>query len=223
MNSLSHDLQKEYSLRFSAMESYRNSVWKVIIAQYFQAQIGKDKDILDLGSGWGEFINNVQARKKYAMDLNPDGKSRVSSGVHFIQQDCSVEWAVPDNSLDIVFSSNFFEHLPTKQCLLDTLREAHRCLRPSGRIICLGPNIKYVGHAYWDFFDHYLQLSHLSLAEGLKIASFEISSVIPRFLPYTMADGKHPPLLAVKLYLNLPFIWPFFGKQFLVTARKQVE
>ena len=220
MNTTASDLQKEYSMRFSEMAEYRNSVWKVIIDQFLQQKIGKNKSILDLGSGWGEFINNIQASSKFAMDLNPEGKTRVSQDVVFIQQDCSTKWNIPDDSLDVVFTSKFFEHLPSKQCLLDTLRQAMKCLRPGGKIICLGPNIKYVGNDYWDFYDHYLELSHLSLAEGLKLADFKVSSVIPRFLPYTMADGKRPPLLMVQLYLRLPLFWPLFGKQFLVTAEK---
>ena len=218
--TLSNDLQKEYTIRFSKIAAYRDSVWKLLIERFLQRRVGTNKDILDLGSGWGEFINNIQAQKKYAMDLNPDSKNRVSPGIHFIQQDCSQKWALPDESLDVVFTSNFFEHLPSKQCLLDTLRQANRCLKPSGTIICLGPNIKYVGQAYWDFFDHYLQLSHFSLVEGLKMADFEISSVIPRFIPYTMADGRRPPLFFVQIYLSFPSIWPLFGKQFLVSAKK---
>jgi hypothetical protein len=35
-----------------------------------------------------------------------------------------------------------------------------------------------------------------------------------------MSGGKNPPLLAVKLYLKLPLVWHFFGKQFLVMAVK---
>ena len=148
MSTIASDLQKKYSMRFSEIAEYRNSVWKVIIDQFLQEKIGKDKTVLDLGSGWGEFINNIQASSKYAMDLNPEGKIRVAQDVVFIQQDCSTKWNIPDDSLDIVFTSNFFEHLPSKQCLLDTLREARRCLRPGGKIICLGPNIKYVGNDY---------------------------------------------------------------------------
>ena len=52
------------------------------------------------------------------------------------------------------------------------------------------------------------------------MGDFEIESSIPRFLPYTMADGKHPPLLAVQLYVHLPFVWPLLGKQFLLTGTK---
>lgn len=214
------DLQKEYAIRFGEMAAYRQRVWKAILAGYLQEKIGADQTILDLGSGWGEFINHVEAREKFAMDLNPEGRLRVSSGVRFLEQDCSLPWGVPDAALDVVFTSNFFEHLPSKAALLATLREAHRCLRPGGRILCMGPNIKYVGNDYWDFFDHYLELSHVSLCEGLKLAGFEIASCIPRFLPYTMADGKRPPVALVRLYLALPLAWPFFGKQFLITARK---
>ncbi len=214
------NLQKEYALRFSKIAEYRNSVWKVLIGQYFQRRIGENQVILDLGSGWGEFINNVRGKKKYAMDLNPDGGNHVAHDVVFLEQDCSTKWDIPDNSLDIVFTSNFFEHLLTKASLLETLRQAYRCLRTGGRIICLGPNIRYVRGSYWDFFDHYLELTHLSLSEGLKMADFEIESSIPRFLPYTMANGKQPSLLAVQLYVHLPIVWPIFGKQFLVTGIK---
>lgn len=220
MTSSATDLQKEYAIRFSQIADYRNAVWKILIGQFLQERIGKNKAILDLGSGWGEFINNVQASKKYAMDLNPESRSKVSPEITFLEQDCSETWGLPDNSLDVVFTSNFFEHLPTKSCLLDTLRQAKRCLRPSGKIICLGPNIKYTGDDYWDFFDHYLQLSHLSLAEGLKLADFKISEVIPKFLPYTMAGGKRWPLIFLSLYLKSSIAWNIFGKQFLITATK---
>ncbi len=221
MAAAANDLQKEYAIRFSEIAEYRNSVWRVIIKEFLQSKIGRDQVILDLGCGWGEFINNIQARRKFAMDLNPDGRRHVSADVVFLEQDCSARWNLEYESLDVVFTSNFFEHLPTKQSLLDTLRQAKRCLKPQGRIFCLGPNVKYVGHDYWDFFDHYLPLSHLSLAEGLRLADFKIVSALPKFLPYTMADGKRPPLILVKLYLRLTILWPLFGKQFFIIAEKE--
>jgi len=220
MTSPASDLQKEYAIRFSQMADYRNSVWKIIIDEFLQKRVGENKVILDLGSGWGEFINNIRAATKYAMDLNPESKSKVSSGVTFLEQDCSETWGLPDDSLDVVFTSNFFEHLPTKSCLLDTLQQAKRCLKPSGKIICLGPNIKYTGDDYWDFFDHYLPLSHLSLAEGLRMADLEVAEMIPKFLPYTMAGGRKWPLIFLSLYLKSPIAWRTFGKQFLITATK---
>lgn len=183
-------------------------------------KIGQDKIILDLGCGWGEFINNVQAKKKYAIDLNSDGKNHLNPDVHFMNVDSSKPWPLEDESLDVVFTSNFFERLLNKNELLLTLNQAFRCLKKNGVIICLGPNIKYIGKSYWDFFDHHLPLSHLSLIEGLELAGFTIVSSRAKFLPYTMARGIRPPLFLVSIYLALPIVWRIFGKQFLVIARK---
>ena len=58
------------------------------------------------------------------------------------------------------------------------------------------------------------------MAEALSLSGFTIDEVIPRFLPYTMSGGNNPPLIAIKLYLSMPFVWSLFGKQFFVVARK---
>ena len=214
------ELQKEYSRRFSVLQEYRNEVWKILTADYFQTLIPPDSTVLDLGSGWGEFINNIRAAKKYGMDLNPEGRRRLGADVEFLEQDCSKEWQVAEGSLDCVFTSNFFEHLPDKSALRDTLMQVRRCLKPGGQIICMGPNIKYLPGLYWDFWDHYLALTELSLKEGLELLDFRVEKCLGRFLPYTMAAGKNPPLALVRMYLKMPFVWPLAGKQFLVVARK---
>jgi SAM-dependent methyltransferase len=122
--------------------------------------------------------------------------------------------------LDLVFTSNFFEHLPSKEALTDTLEQAKRCLRPKGRLIAMGPNIRFVGGAYWDFWDHHLPLTDHSLAEALRVRGFEIERVVDRFLPYTMVNTRPAPPLLVYLYLKTPFAWRVFGKQFLIVARR---
>lgn len=213
------ELQKEYSLRFSRQQEYRNAVWKILTADFFQKLIPPDSTVLDLGCGWGEFINNIRAARKYGMDLNPEGRTRLAADVEFLEQDCSTAWQVAEGSLDCVFTSNFFEHLRSKDALRATLAEARRCLKPGGRIICMGPNIKYLPGTYWDFWDHYLALTELSLQEALELLDFQVERCLPRFLPYTMARGPQPPLALVRAYLKLPFLWPAAGKQFLVVAR----
>jgi SAM-dependent methyltransferase len=176
--------------------------------------------LLDLGCGYGEFINQIQCAKKFAMDLNPEAPSRVAADVQCLLQDCSTTWALPDNSLDVIFTSNFFEHLPDKGALTRTLTEARRCLKPGGRLIALGPNIKLMPGAYWEFCDHYLPLTENSLAEAMRNCGFAIQSATARFLPYTMANGREYPLLFVKIYLRVRLAWWLFGKQFLVVAAK---
>jgi ubiquinone/menaquinone biosynthesis C-methylase UbiE len=65
-----------------------------------------------------------------------------------------------DNVIDVVFTSNFLEHLPDTATLGQVFAEVYRVLRPGGRFLALRPNILYLGGAYWDFFDHHLRLTH---------------------------------------------------------------
>jgi hypothetical protein len=221
MGNKSEELREEYRLRFGKTERYRNNVWKILCDGYFRKFIPPEAHVLDLGSGWGEFINNVEAARKYAMDLNPDAGRRLTGDTLFLQQDCSQEWRIQTESLDVVFTSNFLEHLPDKKHVEKTIAEAYRCLKCEGLILCLGPNIKYVAGAYWDFWDHCIPMTEASLSELLQMKGFSIESSLPRFLPYSMSKGRTPPLFWVKLYLKLPALWSLFGKQFLIVGRKR--
>jgi hypothetical protein len=154
------------------------------------------------------------------MDLNSDAPRYLSAEVNFIQQDCSRPWAVDEDSLDVIFTSNFFEHLPDKAALGRTLDQAHRALHKGGQLIAMGPNAKLVPGAYWDFWDHYIPLTEASLSEALENRGFRIERKEPAFLPYTMAGKRPAPLLLVRIYLALPRLWPLIGKQFLLVAVK---
>lgn len=213
-------LEQLYLQRYSDLNEYRNKVWKTICTEFLQQYVPARSTVLDLGAGWGEFVNNIIADNKIAMDLNPATEKHLLSGITFLQQDCSQEWNVASESLDIVFTSNFLEHLSDKQSIERTIAEAFRCLKSGGKLICMGPNIKYLGGTYWDFWDHHIHITDLSCAELLRINGFRIERSIPRFLPYSMSTGFTPHQWLVKLYLQLPLLWRFFGKQFFIIAQK---
>ena len=160
-------LQEEYSLRFSGLEEYRKGVWKILCNDIFQKYVPQDSKVLDIGSGYGEFITNIKAKEKYAIDLNPDGKKYLTDDIRFLNQDCSAKWPVEDNSIDVIFSSNFLEHLFEKEQVENTLSEAYRCLKPNGKIILIGPNIRFLADQYWDFWDHHIAISDRSIEELL--------------------------------------------------------
>lgn len=220
MSENPEELKRIYENRFNQVEDYREKVWKVLIQSFFSRWIQKDHDVLDLGCGYGEFINNIRCRKRYGMDLNPGTAPRLDKEIQFLEQDCSAIWTIPDNSLDVVFTSNFLEHLPDKDAVKRTLAQCLRCLQPGGLFIAMGPNIRFLPGSYWDFFDHHVILTERSLAEVLEISGFNIQQAIPRFLPYTMVGGPRYPLAFLKLYLKLPWLWWIKGRQFLVIARK---
>ena len=207
-----------YAARFAGITGYRDRVWKVL-ASYFSQWVPETGTVLDLGAGHCEFINNVTTRVKYAMDLNPDVR-KCAQGAIVLEQNCLEPWPLQEGELDAIFTSNFLEHLPDKAGVSTTLSNAYRCLKPGGRFIALGPNIKYVPGAYWDFFDHYIALTELSLSEALSNCGFEIEKRVGRFLPYTMANGRQYPIWMLRFYLAVPAVWPLFGKQFLVVGRK---
>jgi SAM-dependent methyltransferase len=219
-NATPAELQALYRGRFGSGAGYRQAVWRVLISDFLATYARNARAVLDLGCGYGEFINQVSAPVRYAMDLNPDAALRLDPEVRLLDQDCSSRWALEDEVLDLVFTSNFFEHLPDKASLARTLAEIRRCLKPGGRLVALGPNIRFLPGRYWDFWDHYLPLTERSLAEGLAAAGFGLERVIGRFLPYTMSSGPHYPLVLLRLYLRLPILWKFFGRQFLVVATK---
>jgi hypothetical protein len=78
----------------------------------------------------------------------------------------------------------------------------------------------YVLGEYWDFWDHHVPITEASMSELLRLNGFSVEQCIARFLPFSMSTGKTPPLLTVKFYLRMPFVWSLFGKQFLIVARK---
>jgi SAM-dependent methyltransferase len=216
---LKSELSRAYELRFGEADEYRRAVWRILLEAFFQPLIGPDKSVLDLGCGWGEFINQIQAKRRYGMDLNPASRAHLAPDVEFFEQDCALPWNLPNAALDVVFTSNFLEHLPTKEALRDTLAQARRCLRPGGRIICLGPNAKYLAGRYWDFWDHHVALTESSLGEILRLRGFEIDRCVARFLPLTMSRRRQRPRWLIRPYLRMPWLWRILGRQFLVVGR----
>lgn len=215
------ELSSLYRIRFPERELQRkNDIWKVLTRDFFQRWISLEDTVIDVACGYGEFINNIQAKQRIAVDLNPDTRAKLDSSIVFHQEPATSLSAIGKGIADVVFTSNFLEHLPDKQTLDVFLAQVWETLAPGGRYLILGPNLRYVPGEYWDFYDHHLGLTHLSLAEALQLSGFQVRVNIPRFLPYT-TQGKlptHPAL--VKLYLKLPIAWPLLGKQFFLVAEK---
>lgn len=215
------DVQKLYALRFNKTGlQKRHRVWKMLCEHFFDSLIDPDSTVLDLACGYGEFINNVRCKRKLAVDANPDARARLDPAITFYNCHANEMREVADRSVDTVFTSNFFEHLPSKETCNQVFREVSRVLVPEGKFIVMGPNIKYAYREYWDFYDHLLPFSDLSMAEGLTQSGFEILRSIPRFLPYTMNNSAPTADVLIRGYLSMPLAWRIFGKQFLIVARK---
>lgn len=186
---------------------------------WFSRWIPAEATVVDFGCGHGEFINAVNARRRVGVDIREDVRERLGPGVEFqLARDAALP-QLADGSADVVFCSNLLEHLRDRETVTALLREFGRVLSPAGRLLVLGPNLRYTGPAYWDFFDHVLPFTHVTLVEALATADLEAETLIPRFLPYTTVGSRLTPLPLVRLYLRLPLAWRWMGAQFFAVAR----
>ena len=214
-------LSRLYSERFTAEElAFKRGMWEILCESYFQRFIDPAETVVDLGAGSCEFINAIRCGEKIAVDLNPDLEHFLDEGKAVVASSSDMPEIV-SGSVDVVFTSNFFEHLPNKAELVATLNECHRIVRDGGRLLVVMPNIRYLPGRYWDYFDHHLALTHHSLVEALAMTDFRAEMVVPRFLPYTIKHTRLPHSLAlVRLYMRVPIAWHVLGEQMFVIARR---
>ena len=194
----------------------RDIVWMALWRYFFSKRIGSGDCVLDLGCGYGEFINNVTARRRIGVDLWDAMPSHVDGGVEAIVGPASDLSAIDDGAVDYAFSSNLFEHL-TKDELAETLRQLKIKLSKRGTLTTLQPNYRYCASEYFDDYTHVTIWSHISLSDFLEANGYEVIEVRPRFLPLTVKSRLPvwPPLIGA--YLASP-IKPL-GKQMLLVAR----
>lgn len=219
---LNAELDRLYAARFHDDERESKArLWRVICESFFSRYVPGDACVLDLGAGYCDFVNNVSARRRIAVDLNPDTMRFAAPGVevHRLPLERLTE-AVEPGTVDLAFASNVFEHLRGPDALLRVLANVRAALRPGGRIMVMQPNVRLVGGAFWDFFDHTLPLSERGMTEALEVAGFRVIECRARFLPYTTKSRLPQWSSLVRLYLRFPLAQYFLGKQMLVVAER---
>lgn len=216
-------LAELYKIRFPNEKLERkNAIWRVICTSFIQKCINPNSTVIDIACGYGEFLNHIQAQHKIAVDINPEAQTFLHPDIEF--RLCSALDIDQDlvGVADVVFTSNFLEHLPDKKTLELFLRQVYLLLKPGGAYIILGPNLRYVPGQYWDFYDHHLGLTHLSLIEALQMCGFKTELCIDRFLPYTTQTSLPTHPYFVWLYLKFPLAWKWLGKQFFIVVRRPI-
>ena len=215
-------LAKLYSNRFNYQEQQAKlKLWRVLNQKFLQKHVGRNSVVLDIGGGYCEFINQIQAKEKYLIDLNPDSKKFANQEVHVLNINIlnSEQIQLFNKQVDCIFVSNFFEHLQSKEDLVSVLAFCFDCLKANGSLLIIQPNFKYSYREYYDFIDHQLPITHISLEELLKTIGFKIDILIPRFLPFSTKGRPSSPKL-LEIYLRLPFLWRFIGAQMFIKATK---
>ena len=219
---LNSELDRLYAARFHDDERESKArLWRVICREFFARYVPADGCVVDLGAGYCDFINNISARRRIAVDLNPDTKRFAAPGVEVHRLPLErVSEAVDQGTVDLAFASNVFEHLRSPDALLKVLANVRAALRPGGRIMIMQPNVRLVGGAFWDFFDHTLPLSERGMTEALEVAGFRVVECRARFLPYTTKSRLPQWAFLVRLYLRFRPAQFLLGKQMLLVAER---
>jgi ubiquinone/menaquinone biosynthesis C-methylase UbiE len=204
-----------YQTRFE-FDARRSLVWKCL-CEWLQPRVPSQGAVLEIGAGYCDFINNIRARKKIAVDIAQTVKKAAAPDVETHVGSCENLDFIADANLDVVFASNLLEHLSVAAGL-KTIREAYRVLKKGGQLIIIQPNFRYGFREYFDDYTHVSIYTDVSLADLIRGAGFQITQVEPRFMPLSL-KGKLPvSRWLIRLYLRSP-IRPKAG-QMLIIARK---
>ena len=204
-----HDSRLSHDVR-------RDTVWQALWLYYFRKIVPADGCVLDMGCGYGEFINNVVARRRIGLDMWEGIRAHLAPGVEPVVGSVTDLGGIDDNSVDFAFASNLFEHIP-QDALVAVLAQLRAKLTERGTLTMLQPNYRYAYREYFDDYTHVAIYSHISLADLLVANGWDVIEVKPRFLPLTVKSRLPVSQWLIRLYLALPF--KPIGKQMLLRAR----
>ena len=208
----------------SAMFTYsekRKTVWGEICNYLNRHYIPKDSAVLELGSGYGDFIGQIKTREKVAIEVEdihgermqsyyPDVKMLFGSTMDLLP-------TLGRSQFDVVFASNYFEHFAIED-IQAQLREVTDVLKSGGKLVIIQPNFQLCPEKYFDDWTHKTVFSHETMLGFLEMNGFHVQHCRKRFLPFSMKSRLPGSKLLVRLYLNSP-IKPLAG-QFLIVAEK---
>ena len=194
-------------------DARRDVVWNTLWTSFFSKRVAPTDTVLDLGAGWGSFINQVKAARRIAVDQWPELARHLAPGVEAHVGDVTNLDFLAEGSVDFAFASNLLEHLTRDQnaALLKALRPR---LTGGGTLNLVQPNFRYCAPQYFDDFTHVTVFSHVSLCDFLEANGFEVTECQPKFLPLTVKSRLPTWPALIKAYLASP-IKPMAGQMYV--------
>jgi SAM-dependent methyltransferase len=189
------------------------------VARHLAPYVPQDAAVLELGAGYCDWINNVRAARRVALDIWPDLPAFAAPGVEAVVLDASVGLqSLGSSSFDVVLASNFLEHFAPDVAVL-VVDGVRTLLRPGGRFVIVQPNFRYAWRHYFDDYTHRSVFTDVSLPAMLRANGFRVLEVRPKFLPYSLQGARVPiTRFLVSAYLRSP-IKPMAGQMLVVAAR----
>jgi len=122
-----------------------------------------------------------------------------------------------NESVDMVFASNFLEHLAGDE-VDELLGRVAEVLTPEGRLVLIQPNHRLCAEHYFDDPTHLTVFDDENIGEWLRRAGLQTREIAPGLLPFSM-NGRLPKSgILTRAYLLSP--WKPLAAQMYVVAGK---
>jgi SAM-dependent methyltransferase len=174
-------LDVRYSERERPYTDYPSQLTAYLTEEYLRGYRGSK--LLDLGCGRGEFLHGFA---QLGFDARGFDRSRPAQPRFDEQQ--GLPFA--DGELGVLFNKSVFEHV---RDISPLLRECHRVLGPSGRMISLVPDWAAQWRHFYDDWTHVRPFTLTALRECIQSHGFEVREAV-RF--------RQLPLLWERPYLS---------------------
>ena len=155
---------------------------------YDRFNFDKEMSLLEVGCGRGEFLRNFKnlGLSVYGCDLSDEVKDYLKDFDIKITDVDKQPLPYNDNSIDIIFSKSFIEHLYYPE---NFLKEAMRILKPGGLLLTLTPDWESNYKIFFDDFTHRSPFTKTALKDAYKMTG------------YNSVDVFH--------FRQLPIVWKF--------------
>jgi len=213
-------MKEDYHSTRLSIDPKRKILWTAL-TKHLQKYVIKDSTVLDFGAGYCDFINLIEAKDKIAYDIWDGIKQYADPDVRTVigrEGDFQALESIDDDSVDVIFASNIFEHFEVSD--LDVVLEVlKRKLTKNGTLIALQPNYYYAYRMYFDDYTHKSVWTHTSLTDYFSSQGFETVDVKPKFMPLTVKSRFPVNAFLINLYMKSP-IKPFAGQMLVVSRLK---
>lgn len=176
-------------------------------------EFAKNKDILELGGGAGDFVSLCKpfAKSILSIDnkpLSPNVKK--IDIINFLKKN--------KKKFDLIYARHVIEHFEPKDIIF-IFNKSYQFLRPDGILIIIFPNIKNIHVATYDFwveFEHKRPYADLGIIYQLENMGFKIVKNGPDNDSWDNAIHKKIIRKIRSLITGLPFEAP----DYLIIAKK---
>lgn len=195
-------LDVRYSERARPYTEYPAQLTEYLTLQYLAGHHGSK--LLDLGSGRGEFLHGFARQGFDATGIDRSRPSAPKFSEPVIEADYERS-GLPfaNGEFSVLFSKSVFEHIVDISSLL---RECHRVLAPSGRMIALVPDWTAQWRHFYDDWTHVRPFTLGGLRECVACHGFHVREALRfRQLPLLWQHPYLKPLADAASLLPTPF------------------